>query len=219
MKKGFIFLFSCLFLLACSDEKGDIVAKTVKTLPYFSDPDFTPIWIQNNIPNSDTLHSVLDFSLKDQTGTLITQDLFKGKIYVANFFFTSCPGICPKLTNHFGKLQEEFKSDPDFLLLSHSVMPSVDSVNVLRNYANRNNVDDSKWHLVTGPVNEIKKLARFSYFSDDQFKKTGDDSGFVHTENFVLVDKKGHIRGVYSGTLEFDVNRLIKHIKILQNQD
>jgi protein SCO1/2 len=218
MKKGVIAILSCLILLSCSSEVEQTEFKTVSTLPYFHKPDFTPTWIGDTISILDTLHTVLDFLLTNQNGELIDQGVFKGKIYVANFFFTSCPGICPKLTNHFEKLQDEFKDNDDFLLLSHSVMPSVDSVEVLKEYAERNHVNDSKWHLVTGPENDIKKLARFSYFSDEHFKETGDDSGFVHTENFVLIDKQGHIRGVYSGTLEFDVNRLIKHIKILQNE-
>ena len=219
MKKGIVIILGCLFLLGCSSETEKGETKTVSTLPYFNEPDFTPIWVGDDVSILDTLHTVLDFSLVNQNGELINQDDFKGKVYVANFFFTSCPGICPKLAKHFEKLQDEFKDNDDFLLLSHSVMPSVDSVKVLKDYAERNHVNDSKWHLVTGPENDIKKLARFSYFSDEHFKETGDDSGFVHTENFVLIDKEGHIRGVYSGTLEFDVNRLIKHIKILQNQD
>jgi len=219
MRKGILAIWSGLFLLACVNEGENIEYSTVSTLSYFNEPDFTPIWIDDDISILDTLHTVLDFSLLNQNGELINQDVFKGKIYVANFFFTSCPGICPKLTNHFEKLQEQFKNNDDFLLLSHSVMPSVDSVSVLKDYAERNHVNDSKWHLVTGLEGDIKKLARFSYFSDQHFKETGDESGFVHTENFVLIDKKGHIRGVYSGTIEFDVNRLIKHIKILQNQN
>ena len=221
MMKGILVLLGSLFLVTCSDEKSieSEEVETVSTLPYFNDSDFTPIWLDNDLVNIDTLHTVLDFSLTNQNGELINQDLFKGKIYVANFFFTSCPGICPKLTNHFKKLQDEFVDDENFLLLSHSVMPSTDSVEVLEKYAENNEVNPSKWHLVTGPESEIKKLARFSYFSDDQFKKSGDENGFVHTENFVLIDKKGHIRGVYSGTLEFDVNRMIKHIKILQQEE
>lgn len=217
MRKGILVILSCLMLLGCTN--GTKPIEKVLTLPYFNEPDFTPIWIENGLPEIDTLHTVLDFTLLNQNGQLINKEVFNGKIYVASFFFTSCPGICPKLTSHFNTLQEEFKGNDDFLLLSHSVMPSVDSVQVLKDYAERNHVDDSKWHLVTGPENEIKTLARFSYFSDEHYKETGDESGFVHTENFVLIDKQGHIRGVYSGTLEFDVNRLIKHIKILQNQD
>ena len=169
MRTRLVLVLGSLFLLACSCETTTVIdrVEAVTTLPYFNDPDFTPIWIDNNGPSIDTLHKVLDFSLTNQNGELINQDLFKGKIYVANFFFTACPGICPKLTNNFNKLQEEFKDDDSFLLLSHSVMPSTDSVKVLKKYAKQYNVDDSKWHLVTGSENDIKKLARFSYFSDD----------------------------------------------------
>ena len=154
----------------------------------------------------------------DQEGKSLTEKQFENKIYITDFFFTSCPGICLKMTGNMLKLQKEFKEDADVLLLSHSVTPSIDSVSVLKAYAEKNGIIDSKWHLVTGDREKIYDLARTSYFADEDFKKTKDESEFIHTENFILVDKKGRIRGVYNGTLALDVQRLKRHIEILKQE-
>lgn len=218
------FLYSSLLLtfISCSysvSEEIVIEQTDVEELPFFNEQDFTPEWISKNEPKYDSIHTVSEFSLTNQNGQTVNNSTFEGKIYVADFFFTVCPGICPKLTSHMGKIQEEFKNDNEVLLLSHSVMPTTDSVSVLKKYAEKNNVISSKWHLVTGTEKEIYDLARFSYFADENFKTSQDEEAFVHTENFLLIDKHGRIRGVYNGTLEFDVNRLIKHIKILQQEE
>lgn len=115
-------------------------------------------------------------------------------------------------------LQEAYKNDPDLLLLSHSVMPWNDSVPVLKEYAIENGVDDSKWNLVTGSKEAIYNMARNGYFAEEDFTKTQDPETFIHTENFILVDKEGYIRGVYNGTLELDLERLKRHIKILKEE-
>ena len=112
----------------------------------------------------------------------------------------------------------EYKNDNDVLLLSHTVMPWTDSIPVLNAYAKRNNINDKKWNLVTGNKNKLYSMARNGYFADEDFKKTKDESEFIHTENFVLVDKKGRIRGVYNGTLALDIRRLKRHIEILKKE-
>ena len=115
-------------------------------------------------------------------------------------------------------IQESYKKDDDILLLSHSVMPWVDTVEKIKEYALEKNAIDNKWHLVTGNRDEIYQLARNSYFADEDFKNTKDESEFIHTENFVLVDKEGRIRGVYNGTLSADMQRLKRHIEILKKE-
>ncbi len=116
------------------------------------------------------------------------------------------------------KLQEVYKNDNEIMLLSHSVMPWVDTVEKIKEYATDKKAIDNKWHLVTGKRNKIYRQARTTYFADEDFKKTKDESEFIHTENFVLVDKKGRIRGVYNGTLALETKRLIKHIEILKKE-
>lgn len=197
-----------LGLLSCKEGRE---MEPDSSLPYFSSANFTPQW---NTP----IHKIPEFSFTNQNGEIVTNATYSGKIYVADFFFTSCPGICPKLTKNMITLQEFYKEDMDIKLLSHTVMPWKDSVPILKDYALKNNVLDVKWNLVTGNKDELYKIARTGYFADEDFVKTQEESNFIHTENFVLVDKKGYIRGVYNGTLPFDVERLKRHITILKKE-
>ncbi len=148
----------------------------------------------------------------------VTNKDFEGKIYIADFFFTICPSICPILAKNMGAIQKIYKDDDEVLLLSHSVMPLADSVEKIKEYAIEKEAIDNKWHLITGDRDKIYNLARTSYFADEDFKITKDKSEFIHTENFILVDKMGRIRGVYNGTLALDVKRLKRHIEILKNE-
>ncbi|WP_299108717.1 SCO family protein [uncultured Tenacibaculum sp.] len=202
-------------LVSCKTKKT--VDKEL-TLPFFNSAEFTPEWIHQEDANYNRIHQIPDFSLTNQEGKKITKETFAGKIYVADFFFVSCPGICPILEKNMSKIQEKFKDDKDVLLLSHTVMPTKDSVPVLKQYAIENDIDSKKWNLVTGDKKQIYDLARKSYFADEDFVKTQDEEAFVHTENFVLVDKKGRIRGVYNGTIALDTERLIRHIEILKKE-
>lgn len=180
-------------------------------LPYFDSEDFTPKWEKGS-------HTIPEFSFTNQDGVVINNDTYRGKIYVADFFFTTCPGICPQLTKNMNLLQETYKDNPEILLLSHTVMPWVDSVEKLSEYAKLNEINSKKWNLVTGDKDELYAIARKGYFADEDFKKTQDESEFIHTENFILVDKQGHIRGVYNGTIALDIQRLVRHIEILENE-
>ncbi|WP_075340663.1 SCO family protein [Tenacibaculum agarivorans] len=188
------------------------------TLPFFNSAIFTPEWIPKDSDKYSKIHTIADFSLTNQEGEKVTNESYKGKIYVADFFFVSCPGICPVLEKNMSTLQEHYKNDNDILLLSHTVMPVKDSIPVLKQYAIDNEIISGKWNLVTGDKNQIYDLARTSYFADEDFVKTQDEDAFIHTENFILIDKKGRIRGVYNGTIELEIKRLIRHIELLKKE-
>ncbi len=160
-------------------------------------------------------HKIADFELYNQNGDTITQNFYEDKIYIADFFFTTCLTICPIMTDHMVKIQEEIKEDPEILLLSHTVFPVADSVPVLKEYALEKGVLDSKWNLVTGDKKHIYELARKSYLAS---KSDGDGGPYdmIHTENFVLVDKKSQIRGFYDGTNPEAIDDLMKDLKILK---
>jgi protein SCO1/2 len=214
MKFKSILLF---FILCVSCKREESVDKT-KTLPFYNSEEFTPEWIHESADAYSEIHTIADFEFTNQNGQKITNQNFIGKIYIADFFFTTCPSICSILAKNMGSLQEMYKEDENILLLSHSVMPWIDSVSKIKEYALEQKVIDTKWHIVTGERESIYKIARTSYFADEDFKKSKDESEFIHTENFVLVDKKGRIRGVYNGTLALDVQRLKRHIEILKKE-
>jgi protein SCO1/2 len=216
MKNYSFLLLITLSFISCGKNE-----KTTKNseLPFFNTALFTPEWISEKSSNYKNIHTIPQFSFINQDGNLVTNETYKEKMYVADFFFVSCPGICPKLTKNMSILQEEFNDDSNVLLLSHTVMPQSDSVPVLKEYALHNDINSKKWSLVTGDKDEIYAIARTGYFADEDFVKTKDENTFIHTENFVLVDKKGRIRGVYNGTLSVEVKRLIKHIGILKLED
>lgn len=210
-------MIAFISLVSCADsnksiEKPVLVENTeVTQLPYFNTAIFTPEWEKGN-------HKIPEFSFTNQVGDEVTNKTFEGKIYVADFFFTICPGICPKLTKHMGLLQKEYQNDRNIKLISHSVMPWNDTVAALATYAEEHKVQLPQWNLVTGDKDELYAIARNGYFADEDFVKTQDETNFIHTENFVLVDKEGYIRGVYNGTLALEVKRLIRHIKILKKE-
>tara|TARA_E500000331_G_scaffold342279_1_gene375671 strand:- start:104 stop:775 length:672 start_codon:yes stop_codon:yes gene_type:complete len=163
-------------------------------------------------------HKIADFKLVNQNGDTITEDFYDDKIYVADFFFTTCLTICPIMTDHMIEIQEKIKDDEDILLLSHTVFPVTDSVPVLKEYALEKGVMDEKWNLVTGDKKQIYDLARKSYLAT---KSTGDGGKYdmIHTENFVLVDRKKQIRGFYDGTQPEAIEDLMQDIEILKKED
>lgn len=201
-----IFTVSCS--LSCNQEK-------TKRLPIYNPSDFNPELVDVSLQDSKKNHTIADFELINQNGDTITQDHYKNKYYVVDFFFTSCPTICPIMTNNMAKLQNEFLADEDLMLLSLSVTPTVDSIPVLRKYATEKGVIDSKWNITTGNKKNIYELARKSYFAVVE-QGDGGLQDFIHTPNFILVDKKKQIRGVYDGTKDEEINRLISDIKVLQ---
>lgn len=204
-------LLTLAVLNACSKQTKD-------TLPYFITPDFTPLWIEKDDPAFASIHQVPAFRFYDQSGDTITDQDIAGKIVVADFFFTICPGICPRLTKNMTMVQSAFHGDSSIVLLSHSVTPDIDSIPRLRQYAESHGVDAGQWHLLTGDRREIYSIARLGYFADEETGvKKGEDE-FLHTENFILLDGHRRIRGIYSGTNPAEVERLIEDIKILQNE-
>lgn len=186
------------------------------SLPIYSPSMVSEELVEEDIRYVKKYHSISNFSLTNQNGELINQEFYQNKIYIADFFFTTCPDICPKMTENMGYLQNELKNQTDVLLVSFSVTPNIDSVSVLRAYADLKGVDDSKWNLFTGSKKEIYELARKSFLVA---KNDGDGGKYdmIHTENFVLIDKENRIRGFYDGTNEVEMNKLLKDVKILQN--
>ncbi|MBU3024470.1 SCO family protein [Zobellia galactanivorans] len=195
-----------------------LLFSTEKKLPIFNATDFNSELVDLSIQGSLNKHKVANFSLIDQNNTPITQENYKDKIYVADFFFTRCPNICPIMANHMKKLQKAFLNDDDVMFLSMSVTPEIDSVSVLRKYANKHGAIDGKWHITTGDKKHIYELARKSYFAVIN-QGDGGLQDFIHTPNFILIDKKNRIRGVYNGTSDKDVSRLAIDIKTLQKED
>lgn len=182
-------------------------------------PVYTPAMVNSELVAAEIqhvrkYHTIADFALVNQNGDTITQEDYKDKIYIADFFFTTCPTICPIMTKNMASIQG--KIGDDVLLLSHSVTPQIDSVAQLKKYALEKGVDDSKWNLVTGDKKQIYELARKSYLA---VKTDGDGGPFdmIHTENFILVDKKKRIRGFYDGTNAEEVERLLEDLQVLKS--
>lgn len=191
--------------------------KPKETLPVYQPSMVSTELVDSTVQEVRKYHTIKDFKLVNQNGDTITQDFYKDKIYVADFFFTTCQSICPIMTDHMLKIQERTKNDPDILLLSHSVIPVADSVPQLKKYALEKGVNDEKWNLVTGDKKQIYDLARKSYLAA---KSQGDAGPFdmIHTENFVLVDKKKRIRGFYDGTNPEAIEDLMHDIEILKKE-
>ncbi|WP_405370287.1 SCO family protein [Nonlabens sp. Asnod2-A12] len=188
-----------------------------KTLPILQPDKFDPTLVDDSMLFVKKYHKIAPFQLVNQNGDTITDKDYDNKIYVADFFFTTCPTICPVMTKNMTLVQEEFKNDPDVMILSHSVTPEIDSVEVLKKYAVKKGVMDSKWNLVTGDRKQIYNLARKSYLAAKE-NKYGGDYALIHTENFLLIDKEGRLRGrSYDGTSEEDVLKLIEDIYILKS--
>ena len=188
-----------------------------KPLPVYQPVVVDPSLVDSTIQHISKYHKIENFSLTNQNGKTITQDDYKDKIYVADFFFTTCQTICPIMTENMVEIQKNILQDDDVMLLSHSVTPKIDSVAQLKRYAIKKGINDAKWNLVTGDKKEIYKLARKSYLAVKTYGN-GDEYDMIHTENFMLVDKKRQIRGFYDGTNPEEITRIIKDIKTLKKE-
>ena len=206
---GFILVFSTVTISLFYT-----ILKPIETLPIYQPAEVNEKLVDSSIIHVSKYHKISDFILTNQNGKEITQADYKDKIYVADFFFTTCQDICTVMTKNMYALQEELKNDNEILLLSHTVIPEIDTVKRLKEYAIENNVDDSKWNLVTGDKKQIYELARKSYLAveDSNFN----EFDMIHTENFMLIDKEKQIRGFYDGTNSEEINRLLKDIEILK---
>ena len=194
------------------------VLKPGKSLPIYNPADVNPELVDSTVQYVSKYHTIGKFSFTNQNGKTITEKDYEGKIYVADFFFTTCGSICPVMTNNMVDVQKAFLNNPKVMILSHTVTPEIDSVPVLKKYALEKGVVDSKWNLVTGDKKDIYSMARKSYLAV-KLGKPEELYDMVHTENFVLVDAEKRVRGFYDGTKKEDVKKLIEDINWLLEND
>ena len=209
---GFI-LFSVLFLYIAYQ-----FLNPKKMLPIYNPSMVNSELVDTTVQHISKYHAIADFSFTNQNGKIITQKDYEGKIYVADFFFTTCTTICPIMQDNMVEIQNSFKNNPKVMLLSHTVMPQIDSVPVLKKYALEKGVIDSKWNLVTGDKKDIFYIARKSYLAV-KTDTAGELYDMVHTENFILVDEQRRVRGFYDGTKKDDIKRLIEDINFLLGEN
>ncbi|QAA82060.1 SCO family protein [Aequorivita sp. H23M31] len=192
------------------------VMEPKRSLKVFQPAEVSADLVDTTLQYVKKYHIIDDFSLTNQNGETVTQEDYDGKIYVADFFFTTCQTICPIMTDHMIQIQEALANDANVLLLSHTVTPEIDSVPQLKKYSIEKGVNDAKWNLVTGDRKEIYDLARKSYLvaKDNPYE----EFDLIHTENFVLVDKRKRIRGFYDGTDPRAIEDLLEDIKILEKE-
>ena len=191
--------------------------KVDKKLKIYSPADVNPNLVDATLKHITKDHTIADFELTNQNGEIITNNNYKNKIYIADFFFTRCTNICIAMAYNMSELQDFYKNDSDIMFLSHSVTPKIDSVSVLRKYADNKGVIDGKWNVTTGSKKHIYELARKSYFAVIEDGDGGEDD-FIHTEQFVLIDKERRIRGFYDGTEKKDMEKLKKDVEILKEE-
>jgi protein SCO1/2 len=188
-----------------------------ENLPVYNPIDFNPELVDASLRKTESQHTVAAFELVNHNGKSITEKEYEDKIYVTDFFFTRCPSICPIMSNNMEKLQQTFLEDNEVMFLSMSVTPIMDSIPILKKYAEKHGVVDSKWNIATGDKKHIYNLARKSYFAVvDQ--GDGGLQDFIHTPNFILIDKEKRIRGVYDGTKDDEIERIIQDISLLQKE-
>ena len=190
------------------------ILKPLETLPIYQPAEVNEKLVDSSIIHVSKYHKIADFKLTNQNGEKITQEFYNDKIYVADFFFTTCQDICPVMTKNMYQLQQELKNDNNILFLSHTVIPEIDTVEQLKKYAIENKIDESRWNLVTGDKKQIYDLARKSYLAVEDVEFGEFD--MIHTENFMLIDKQKQIRGFYDGTNSEEIQRLLKDIEILK---
>jgi protein SCO1/2 len=199
---GAMFFALCFFVFACTEKKSEPL----------------PILGERNVEGNDTVyHKIADFRFLDQDSAVVTGETFKDKIYVADFFFTSCRTICPIMKTQMLRVYDSIENDADVLLLSHTIDPEYDTVGRLHDFAERLGVKSGKWHFVTGAKDSIYNIAQTSYFAT-AMQDAAEPDGFIHSGAFLLIDKQKRIRGKYDGTKEEDVNRLLRDIRKLKQE-
>jgi protein SCO1/2 len=207
-------LLSSVMLISCLDKKAGSI-----DLPYYNEPDFTPIFLFEKSEVATKIeHNIADFSFLNQDSILISQKEIQGKIHIANFIFTTCGSICPRMTTNLKIVNDSLKNHSDIVLLSYSVTPWIDSPTVLKKYKAKNEITNPNWHFLTGSKNDIYRLARKSYFAEEDIGFSKDSTDFLHTEHFILVDKTKRIRGIYNGTLSLEMQQMLDDIKTLEKE-
>ena len=189
--------------------------KPKRVLPIYNPVDLNPAVVDDDLERVGRGHRIGDFDLVDQWGNKADSSLLQGKVYVADFFFTTCPTICIAMGKNFQRIQEAFKDEPRLNLVSHTVMPEIDTVEVMHAYGERMGAIKGKWHLLTGEKEELYRMARRQYFAVMEQGTSFDEHDFIHTENVILVDEKKRIRGFYDGTSDSQMDLLIQDIQIL----
>lgn len=214
--------FFAIVLLILSAIIISVIYSILKPKPVLKiyEPDMVSTeLVDSTVQHIRKYHVIKDFALVNQNGVQITQKDYEDKIYVADFFFTTCQTICPIMTDHMVDIQERLNriNDTTVYLLSHTVTPEIDSVDRLKKYALDNGVQEDRWNLVTGDKKQIYELARKSYLVA-KYDGDGGPYDMIHTENFVLVDQKKRIRGFYDGTDQNEIDRLMEDIEILKGK-
>lgn len=184
-------------------------------LPIYNPSDLNPAVVDDDLERVGRGHRIGNFDLIDQWGNRADSSLLQGKIYVADFFFTTCPTICIDMGANFQRIQKTYNDEDRLNLVSHTVMPEIDTVEVMHAYGERMGAIKGKWHLLTGEKRELYRMARREYFAVMEQGTSFDEHDFIHTENVILVDEKKRIRGFYDGTSDLDIDRLISDIQIL----
>jgi protein SCO1/2 len=207
------FIIGCTAFFSCLHKDSEI------KLPFYNTPDFAPqFYSSTSDASKNVTHHIGSFVMTDQHGNKISDADIEGKIHVANFIFTRCGSICPVMTKHMKLVQDIFKNNNEVVMLSYSVTPWIDSVARLKEYADNNDITAKNWHFLTGSKSEIYTLARQSYFAEEDLGFSKDSTDFLHTEHIILVDKSKRIRGIYNGTLQLEIEQLIKDINVLTKE-
>jgi len=206
-----------LMATACETSKDNNVDQsTIETLPYYEEATFTPQWFSSREEMPEKFHHIPKFSVVNQLGDAITEEVFDNKISIVNFFFTTCPGICPKMMANMDLVQKQLREKKQLQLLSYSVTPEMDGVSELKEYAEKNEIPSEGWYLLTGNREVIYDLGRNQFFVEEDMglEKRPDD--FLHTENILLIDGERHIRGIYNGLNKTAINQMIADVETLQ---
>jgi protein SCO1/2 len=215
MYRTVFLLLSSILFFSCKEKNKDSI-----NMPYYNSAEFDPIFIKDKsqVPKKIT-HTIDNFSFLNQDSLAINESIIENKIHVANFIFTSCGSICPVMTSNFKIVGNSFKNDNEVVLLSFSVTPWIDRPYVLKNYKTKNGITNANWHFLTGDRASIYKLARQSYFAEENIGFSKDSTEFLHTEHVILVDKTKRIRGIYNGTLSLEMKHLVEDIRSLQEEN
>ncbi|WP_289029708.1 SCO family protein [uncultured Paraglaciecola sp.] len=206
-----IIIFSGLVL-------GAVNLHAAESLPYYDSQEFSPRWLEADSPELEDFHRIPAFSFTDQDGNTVTEQTFKNKVYVAGFFFSTCPGICPKIRSKLAKVQETYLDTSNVKILQHSIRPTSDTIDLLKDYADEHGIKSGHWYLVTGEKESIYSLAKSAYFASEDLGNIQNTNDFLHTESILLIDKNRHIRGIYNGLNSASMNYLISDINTLLSQ-
>lgn len=196
-------------------------SKEVK-LPFYNPTDLNSEMVDTSLLRKGFGHKIGEFSFQNQEGKIITKNDVEGKVFVTEYFFTTCGTICPKMNQQMMRIQKAYQNNPDLKILSFTVDPDIDDVKQMKTYADGHGADPNQWYFLTGKKDDLYGLARKSFFllKPAEAENLGDaGSDFIHTNNFVLVDQKLRIRGYYDGTSAKEVDNLIKDIQILLDKE